>query len=54
MKDTRSKIRLDDFIKRLAGEDKVREDLIRGTFIQPAADRAYQEATGKMKPEAEE
>ena len=54
LKETQSEVKLDDFVKRLAAGDKVHESQIRGTFIEPAIDRAYQEATGKLKPEAEE
>lgn len=54
LKEMQAEIKLDDFVKRLAAGDKVHESQIRGTFIQPGVDRAYQEATGKLKPEADE
>ena len=52
--DTRKKVTLEDFSQRLAAGDKYRRLAFRSAFLNPAVDRAYQEATGKMKPEAED
>jgi cyclase len=52
--DTRKKVTLDDFKRRLAEEDSDRQLAFRSAFLYPAVDRAYQEATGKMKPEPED
>lgn len=54
LEDIRKKVTLDDYGQRLAGGDKGRLGAFRGAFLIPAVDRAYQEATGKMKPEAED
>ena len=54
LKETQAEVKLDEYVKRLADGDKVHESEIRGTFIQPGIDRAYQEATGKLRPEGQE
>jgi len=46
------KVTLRDFEKRLAGSDSLRIRDFRGGFLYPAIDRAYQEATGTLKPES--
>ena len=46
------KVTLSDFEKRLAGDDRMRIRDFRGGFLYPAIDRAYQEATGTLKPES--
>ena len=54
LKDIRKKVTLQDFEKRIAGENKDRQLAFRSAFLEPGVDRAYQEAIGKMKPEWEE
>ena len=54
LEDTRKKIDLSEFSKRLAGDDRMRQAGFRSAFVYPGVDRAYQEAKGKMKPEAED
>ena len=54
LEDTRKKVTLDDFGQRLAAGDRSRLMAFRSAFLHPAVDRAYQEATGKMKPEAKD
>jgi len=46
------KVTLPDFEKRLASDDRMRIRDFRGGFLYPAIDRAYQEATGTLKPES--
>jgi len=48
----RKRVTLSDFEKRLAGNDRMRIRDFRGGFLYPAIDRAYQEATGTLKPES--
>jgi glyoxylase-like metal-dependent hydrolase (beta-lactamase superfamily II) len=50
--ETRKRVTLPDFEKRLAGNDPMRKRDFRGGFLYPAVDRAYQEATGTLKPES--
>jgi len=56
LEDTRKKVTLAEFKDRFAGF--ARTELWKNdgfaTFLQGAVDRAYQEATGKLKPESEE
>ena len=54
LEDTRKKVTLDDFSQRLAAGNSDRLRAFRSAFLHPAVDRAYQEATGQMKPEAED
>jgi glyoxylase-like metal-dependent hydrolase (beta-lactamase superfamily II) len=54
LEDTMKKVNLDAFPPRFVGSDDLRQRSFRATFIRPAIDRAYQEATGKMKAEADE
>lgn len=54
LEDTRKKVTLDDFGQRLAAGDRSRLMAFRSAFLHPAVDRAYQEATGKMKPESDD
>jgi len=51
--DTRKRVNLDEFKERLAGSDFFRQLAFRSAFLAPAVERAYQEATGTLKPEAE-
>jgi cyclase len=52
--DTRKKVTLDEFSKRIAGDNNQRRGGFRSAFLEPAVDRAYQEATGKLKLETED
>jgi len=54
LEETRRRVKLDEFSQRLAGDSFQRRNWFRSAFLYPAVDRAYQEATGKLKPEAEE
>jgi hypothetical protein len=54
LEDTRKKVKLEEFGQRLAGDHFLRRTGFRSAFLDPAVDRAYQEATGKLKPETEE
>ncbi|MGZ6124164.1 MAG: hypothetical protein ACXWLR_04340 [Myxococcales bacterium] len=54
LEETRKLVKLEEFDKKLAGDDYQRKLGFRSTFLYPAVDRAYQEATGKLKPEAED
>jgi len=51
--DIRKKISADDFAKRLPGGSAEKNPFF-STFLYGAVDRAYQEATGKLKPENED
>jgi cyclase len=51
LEDTRKKVNLDPFRDRIAGNDPVRQRAFRDFFVQPAVDRAYDEAKGTLKPE---
>lgn len=50
--DIRKHVTLEEFRKRIAGDDGVRDQGFRGAFLRPGIDRAYQEATGTLKPES--
>lgn len=54
LEDTRKKVKLEEFSQRLGGDTFMRRNWFRSAFLDPAVDRACQEATGKMKPEASE
>ncbi len=54
LEDTRKRVTLDNFGQRLAGGDRGRLMGFRSAFLHPAVDRAYQEATGKMKSESDD
>jgi glyoxylase-like metal-dependent hydrolase (beta-lactamase superfamily II) len=54
LEETRKLVKLEDFGQRLAGDDSMRKAAFRSAFLHPAVDRAYQEATGRLKPEAED
>jgi len=54
LKDAQKKIALDEFREKLAGADAFRKMAFHSAFLEPAIDRAYQEATGKLKPESED
>jgi cyclase len=50
--ETRKQVDLDRFAKQLAGEDPYRRRAFFDFFVQPAVGRAYEEITGKVKPES--
>ena len=54
LEDTMKRVTLDDLRQKMPGDPQLRDRFWNGAFIQPAVDRAYQEATGKWKPEAED
>lgn len=45
-------VKLEEFRQRLAGDNAMRNLGFQGAFLQPAIERAYQEATGALKPES--
>lgn len=53
LEDIRRKVTLDAYASRLAGDDPMRRRGFR-SFLHAATERAYQEATGTLKPEGEE
>jgi cyclase len=54
LEQTQKAVRLDEFYERMAGNDLMWGRAFRSAFLHPAVERAYQEATGHLKPEAEE
>lgn len=52
--ETRKKVTLNEFSRRHAGDNGRRIGGFRSAFLDPAVDRAYQEAIGKMKLETED
>ncbi len=54
LEQTHKKVTLDELARRFASSDELRMGGFRDDFLQPAIDRAFQEATGKLKPEEEE
>jgi hypothetical protein len=51
LEETYKKIDLNAFRDQLAGKDGFRRHAFDEYFVQPAVNRAYQEAKGKMNPE---
>ena len=55
LEETRKRVLLPEFKAKMAGGDSMMlTQWWKGAFLEPAVDRAYQEATGKMKPENED
>lgn len=54
LEQTHKKVTLDALAQRFTAGDKFRMSGFRDAFLQPAIDRAFQEARGNLKPEVEE
>jgi len=51
VEELRKKLKLDEYMTQLYGDNKRKKSEFLGTFVEPGLDRALQEAKGQLKPE---